>query len=315
MAGATSAYLGERPELFMAAQPNPNTLIAHLDYQQAVKTSYEIECIRQANKLAAQGHKAVADGCRKANSELALHSAYLAAIDGSDDTLPYDNIIAVNKNSAILHYTLRDAKARPIDSLLIDAGATYLGYCSDISRTYCNHSGLFNDLVTQLNQLQLSVCQQIKPGMDYGDLHHQASVSIGDLLVDSGIITCSKEQAQEHQLARVFFPHGLGHLLGVQVHDRGGHQADATGTPKPPPEQYPHLRFTRQLEVDQVFTIEPGLYFIDQLLEAAREDGRGKHFDWAVIETLKPFGGIRIEDNLRVTDQGSENLTRCVLPQ
>ncbi|BFM05980.1 Xaa-Pro dipeptidase [Halioxenophilus aromaticivorans] len=308
--GQAVAYLGERPQRFDHAQPNPTLLLAYLDFQQAVKTGYEITCIRRANQIAAKGHQAVAETCRTTTSELALHLKYLEAIDASDDTLPYDNIIAGNQHAAILHYTLRNDEPQSMNSLLIDAGATYLGYCSDISRTYGNQPGLFADLIAQLDTLQTALCDSIKPGVVYTEYHHQASLGIAELLVDNNIITCSKSQAKEQQLAGVFFPHGLGHLLGVQVHDRGGHQADTRGTPNPPPEKYPHLRFTRTLATDQVFTIEPGIYFIDQLLKKAHSDGRGKHFNWALIETLKPFGGIRIEDNVRVTEQGSENLTR-----
>ena len=307
---SATAYLGERPSLLPQTQANPALLVAYLDYQQAVKTEYEIECILRANELAANGHRAVAQACQHSTSELRLHADYLQAIDSSEDSLPYDNIIATNNNAATLHYTLRDNTVQPLNSLLIDAGATYLGYCSDISRTYSNRDGLFNELISQLNSIQLAVCEAIKPGLQYTDLHHQVTLAISDLLVDNGIITCSKEQAHELQLAGIFFPHGLGHLLGVQVHDRGGHQADITGRPNPPPEQYPHLRFTRALETNQVFTIEPGLYFIDQLLQTARGDGRGKHLNWNLIDELKPFGGIRIEDNLRVTEQGHVNLTR-----
>ncbi len=105
-------------------------------------------------------------------------------------------------------------------------------------------------------------------------------------------------------------PHGIGHLLGLQVHDVGGLQRTAAGGEIPRPPGHPYLRLTRRLEAGFVVTMEPGLYFIDQLLAQARTDARAAHINWQQVEYLRPFGGIRIEDDLVVTAQGSENLTR-----
>lgn len=304
------AYLGDRPELLSAAAANPPELINYLDFQQAVKTEYEVHCIARANTLAVKGHAAVAQLFGGTTSELALHLAYLAAIKATENTLPYDNIIAGNENAAILHYTHHSTETAALRSLLIDAGATYNGYCADISRTYCRHDGLFSELITRLDGLQQNLCAQVAPGVEYVDIHRAAFVGIGEILVETGIITCPLEQAIEDNIVGVFFPHGVGHLLGVQVHDRGGWQADISGVANPPPAQFPFLRMTRQIASNQVFTIEPGIYFIDQLLTEAEEDGRGQQINQVLIQELKPFGGIRIEDNLRVTETGNDNLTR-----
>jgi len=108
-------------------------------------------------------------------------------------------------------------------------------------------------------------------------------------------------------------PHGVGHLLGIQVHDAGGRQINPQGDMQAPPADYPALRNTRTVEKNQVFTIEPGLYFIPQLLnpERGNADGtaRGKLINWKLIDALIPLGGIRIEDNVLVTATGVENLT------
>jgi Xaa-Pro dipeptidase len=111
-------------------------------------------------------------------------------------------------------------------------------------------------------------------------------------------------------ITRRFFPHGLGHFLGLQVHDVGGFQADRDGTLIPRPEKDPFLRLTRRLEADHVTTIEPGLYFIEPLLAELRESAAGRDVDWAKVDALRPCGGIRVEDNVRVLDGGHENLTR-----
>ncbi len=109
----------------------------------------------------------------------------------------------------------------------------------------------------------------------------------------------------ESGLTRAFCPHGLGHLLGVQVHDVAG-RVDAAGRPPPPPEAHPALRLTRSLEAGMVVTIEPGLYVIPMLL--APTVG-GSDVDWGLVERLAGHGGIRIEDNLVVTADGARNLT------
>ena len=108
-------------------------------------------------------------------------------------------------------------------------------------------------------------------------------------------------------------PHGIGHLLGIQVHDVGGRMKNAQGEIQPPPEDYPALRTTRMIESGQVFTVEPGLYFIPVLLNPERNTARGKLIDWEVVDAMMPLGGIRIEDNVRVTDTGVENLTRVLI--
>ena len=107
--------------------------------------------------------------------------------------------------------------------------------------------------------------------------------------------------------AMTFFPHGLGHYLGLQVHDVAGHISDQTGTPNPPPENHPFLRLTDQLRERAVITVEPGVYFIPMLLEqiAGHSD-----VNWDVVEGFMPYGGIRIEDNLVIGADQSTNLSR-----
>jgi Xaa-Pro dipeptidase len=97
------------------------------------------------------------------------------------------------------------------------------------------------------------------------------------------------------------------------VHDVAGKQADPAGTPAPPPREHPYLRNTRTIEAGHVFTIEPGLYFIPMLLRRFRSGADTAAFDWARIDALAPFGGVRVEDNVVVTAAGPRNLTREAL--
>ena len=104
-------------------------------------------------------------------------------------------------------------------------------------------------------------------------------------------------------------PHGVGHLLGIQVHDVAGHQQSTRGDMLAPPAHSPMLRNTRQCAEGMVFTIEPGCYFIPLLLEAERQSDRSGLYNWDLIDQLYYMGGIRIEDNVCVTADGVENLT------
>jgi Xaa-Pro dipeptidase len=108
----------------------------------------------------------------------------------------------------------------------------------------------------------------------------------------------------------VFFPHGVGHLLGLQVHDVAGFSVDEQGAQKARPQGHPYLRLTRTLEPGFVVTIEPGLYFIDMLLDEARNGAHGKHINWRRVDEFRPYGGVRVEDNVACTADEPENLTR-----
>ena len=133
---------------------------------------------------------------------------------------------------------------------------------------------------------------------------------LAEVLVDAELATGDSETLLETGVTSAFFPHGLGHLLGVQVHDVGGHQADESGTIIDPPSGHPFLRLTRVLEEDMVLTIEPGLYIIDMLLDNLRGTPAESHVNWDMVDWLRPYGGIRIEDDIRVMANGQENLTR-----
>ena len=148
----------------------------------------------------------------------------------------------------------------------------------------------------------------IAPKQSYIALQQLMHQQLADILVDTNILQCSAAEAFESHITEAFCPHGLGHLLGLQVHDVGGQQISATGELLPPPENYPSLRFTRPITQDMVLTVEPGVYFIPALLN--NYQSKDQRFNWALIESLKCYGGIRIEDNVRVLARGVENLTR-----
>ena len=314
---AKYAYVGEYIEVARALGfdlVNPDRVLHYLHYHRAFKTDYELDCMRMANAQAAKGHIAAKQAFYDRQSEFDINQAYLNAVRQGDNDVPYNNIVALNAHNSILHYMRLDANA-PIKhlSFLIDAGATYQGYAADITRTYAYEQNEFSDLIEQVDTLTLTCSQALKPGINYIDIHSLAYRGIGDILSDSGIVNMSGEAATESGIVSTFFPHGIGHLLGLQVHDVAGHVADDRGTPYPPPKRHPFLRCTRQIEPRQVFTIEPGLYFIESLLADLKGSELSKYVNWDVVDRLRPFGGIRVEDNVIVHKDRNESMTRDLL--
>jgi Xaa-Pro dipeptidase len=296
-----------------ATQPavNDPRFLNHLDFSRAVKTTYEILCMRGAQAMAVRGHLAVADGFKAGATELELHQLYLGASGQRETELPYGNIIGLNEHAATLHYQrLRAERPTVTRSLLIDAGAEFAGYASDITRTYsASATDDFAALIASVDSLQLRICEEAKPGVDFVVLHAFTHRQLAAVLREHGLVTCSADEAVATGITRGFLPHGLGHLLGLQVHDAGGRLADATGRKREPPAVDPYLRLTRTLQPGVVVTIEPGVYFIPSLLKALLANHETR-LNRAVIERLVPFGGIRVEDNIEITADGHRNLTR-----
>ena len=315
------AYVGSDPAVAGALGIGPDAvepaeLLTSLDWDRGLKTAYEVECIRAAAELAARGHRAARDAARAGESELAIHAAYLAAAVITESETPYPNIIALNEAAAVLHYTgRRNERAVPAYSFLIDAGATCRGYASDITRSYALDDAhpVFVALLGGMEELQAELAASVAPG-SYVELHLRAASGVCALLSEVGVLRVGALEALERELDRSFLPHGLGHHLGLQVHDVGGHLLGPEGLLGEPPARAPHLRTTRPLAPGHVVTIEPGLYFIGQRLEALRAGPHGDLVDWPLVEALQGHGGIRIEDDVWVTREGSENLSRPFLP-
>ncbi len=254
---------------------------------------------------------------KRGGSEYDIHVAYLAACEILEDETPYTNIIALDEKSAILHYQHKrrasgDCTGTRSQVLLIDAGCKVNGYGSDITRTSvrAHTQSTFKNLVKAMESLELALLNGVRPGIPYPELHASALRGIAEILSQHQIVKASADEISESGIPSVFMPHGVGHLLGLQVHDVGGHQRNIAGDRLAPPSDSPALRNTRLMAERMVFTVEPGLYFIASLLNKERNSSRGKAFNWPLIDELIPCGGIRIEDNVLVTADGFVNLTR-----
>lgn len=312
--GGRRAFLGHpaaAPEGYDAGSVNPVEIIHPLYYRRAYKSEYEVECIRRANRLAAAGHTAAHEAFKSGASELEAHLAYLSASRQLERQLPYPNIVAYNEHGATLHYDrLEDHRLADRRSFLIDAGASCFGYAADVTRTWSAANDEFADLVGRVDKAQQTITARVAVGLSYVDLHAEMHLLLGEVLADTGLASMSAEAIVKEGVTARFFPHGLGHHLGLQVHDVGGKLADERGNTLHQPKAHPYLRNLRPVEAGNVFTIEPGLYFIPQLLDDLRAAPVGSSVNWKKVEDLTPFGGVRIEDDVYVSKHGVENLTR-----
>jgi Xaa-Pro dipeptidase len=317
-----TAYVGENPSRatlwgIHEAFVNPPGLVKALDALRTAKTEYEVRCLEEANRRAALGHDAVVAAFRAgAAAELDLHLLYLRATRQDDPETPYKNIVAQNAHAATLHHIdyARHPSTAPVQSLLVDAGAGYQGYCSDVTRTWVKGTGAtasaFGALVAGVEAMQQRLCEAVVEGMLYEALHDESHRQVAAILREVGIAKMPEGELVSSGVTRAFFPHGLGHSLGLQCHDVG------CALTKPRADN-PFLRNTSVIEAGQVFTIEPGVYFIAPLLAPLRaRGGTIGGIDWRLVDELRALGGVRIEDDLVVKrTKGSRNLTREVLPR
>lgn len=302
---------------FEDAQQNPASLVRALDALRTKKSAYEVACIAEANRIAARGHDAVRRAYREGvSSELELHLLYLRATAQDDPETPYKNIVALGENAATLHHIAYEKRPRERDaqSLLVDAGATFLGYCSDITRTWTKGSGAtasaFHGLVLGVEAMQRALCDEVAVGLPYEALHDECHVRLARVLREVGLVRLDEAAMVEAKITRAFLPHGLGHSLGLQCHDVGCAEIR-------PRADNPFLRNTATIAAGQVFTIEPGIYFIEPLLRPLREGPHASSIDWKLVDALSALGGVRIEDDLVVTTDETavvDNLTRAHLP-
>ncbi len=308
-----AAYVGNETERAAAAGlgVNPAALTPRLDWVRSYKDEYEVRCLEEATALGARGHRAAREAFTARASELEIHQAFVRAVGCTEAQLPYTTIVALDEKGATLHYESKRS-VRGGSVLLLDAGAQARRYACDITRTTpapaCE--AVFAELVRKVDALEQELADAATPGRPYLEVHLQAHRGVARILADLRLVRVSAEEAFANGYTHPFFPHGVGHHLGIQVHDVAGRQGDPSGKPAPPPVEHPYLRNTRTIEPGHVFTIEPGIYFIPMLLRPFRSGPVASAFDWGAIDALTPLGGVRVEDNVVVTASGPRNLTR-----
>jgi Xaa-Pro dipeptidase len=224
--------------------------------------------------------------------------------------LPYNNIVAMNRHSATLHYQGADRTPlaeSDIHSLVIDAGADYQGYASDITRSYAYRAGEYAELVSALDAEQRALVDEIRIGQNFSELHWSAHLRMAKLLSRFEFVHLEAEDIVQSGISRAFFPCGVGHFIGLQVHDVGGYFKNRRGENYTRDEKAPFLRLARTVEARQAFTIEPGIYFMDLLLGELAQSDLSRHINWNKVDSFRHFGGVRVEDCVVVHEDHIEN--------
>ena len=287
------------------------SLIACVIKQRSIKSDYELSEISSALEITSQMHSIAMRSTRDGLLEqeiVGLMEGY-ALQNGS--RMAYPVIFTIN--GEILHSNVYDNVMKSGDLALNDSGAeSPLHYASDITRTF-PVSGRFTpiqkdiyDLVYEMQQTALEFC---KPKTSYKDAHLAAAKKAVMGLTELGLMSGDPEEAVSKGAHALFFPHGLGHMLGLDVHDMEGLGEDLVGydDKNQRSDQFglAYLRFSKDLEPGFVLTVEPGIYFIPHLIDQWKADNKlSEHINYAEVEKFKGFGGIRIEDNIAISDQG-----------
>lgn len=288
-----------------------DSLTDAITFCRTIKTEDELDKMREAAAITNIAHRKVMEQVKPGMFEYELkaifdyHNTKRGLLFDA-----YNGIHAAGKNSAVLHYTECRSRLNNGDLYLIDAGFEYEGYAADITRTYPANGRFTNNQAaiyqTVLNALN-SVIEEIEPGVKMEDLHMSAARIILEGLKRMGLVKGSVDDLMENDIFALFFPHGLGHFLGLDTHDVGGYPKGVERIDRP---GIRFLRARRELQPGMVVTIEPGLYFIPALLSKAFEDEeKSKFLNPAKLEAYFDFGGVRIEDNIIITESGNENMT------
>jgi Xaa-Pro dipeptidase len=279
-----------------------------------IKDGAEIALIRSLAAMANQGYSRVRDFIKPGVSERQIQLEYEAAVlRAGAEKMPYDSIVGTGANSAILHAIPTSRIVKAGEFVLIDAGADVADYCVDITRIF-PADGRFStqqqsiyDLVLKAQEASIALCA---PGTEWLDVHRASARVFAEGLLDLGILRGSPDALLEAGAVSVFFPHGVGHMVGLRVRDVGGKMT------KDPRKAYGvRVRVDLPLEENFLMTVEPGLYFIEALLDDP--DVRAKYqdmIDWTEVEKWRGFGGIRIEDDVRIT-KGLPDILTAVVPK
>ncbi|XP_068083318.1 xaa-Pro dipeptidase [Anabrus simplex] len=297
---------------------NNSLLYPEIAECRVIKSPMEIEVIRYSNRISSEAHIQVMRKVREGMKEYQCEAVFLqhAYFVGGCRHASYTCICGSGENGSVLHYghaaAPNDKTIRDGDMCLFDMGVSYCGYTSDITCSFPANGKFSRDqkiiynAVLKANQ---AVMNTAKPGVSWVEMHKLANRVMLQELADNGILCGDVDDMLEAGLGAVFQPHGLGHLMGLDVHDVGGY---LPGTPQRPQEAGVNkLRTARVLEQGMVLTIEPGCYFIDALLDQALANpNQARFLVPEAIERFRGFGGVRIEDDVLVTETGVENLTR-----
>ena len=270
--------------------------------------------LRNAAAVSVEAHKAGMQATKHSNTEAQIRGAMEGVIIAHNMSCAYNSIVTVH--GEVLHNETYNNSIQPQDLLLADVGAeTPNGWAADITRTWA--SGKFSSTQRDIYQVVLKAhddcIAKLRPGVEYQDIHLLAAEVITEGLVDLGILKGNPQDLVDLDAHAMFFPHGVGHLLGLDVHDMedlgdiAGYEAGRSRSDR---FGLGYLRLNRPLESGMLVTIEPGFYQVPAILNDT--DLRTKYQDvvnWDRLAQFSDVRGIRIEDDVLITDSGAEVLT------
>ncbi len=287
------------------------------------KDAVELERIRAAVQATDRGFNTAREFIAPGRSERAIQIELEATFfrNGANRTA-YDTIVGSGPNAAVLHFPPSSRSVDAGELVLIDAGAEIDGYAADITRTYGSDGAIPGqgapgacspfrvDLYQAVLAVQVECVAACRAGTEFRDLHLKAARGLAAGLVELGILRGDPGGLVEQDVHALFFPHGLGHLVGLGVRDATGY---LPGRKRSTRFGLSALRLDLPLESGYLVTIEPGLYFIPPLLtDPSRREKFKDAVNWSRVDDLLDTGGVRIEDNVLITDEEPEVLTSGV---
>ena len=284
-----------------------------LKHARRLKDATEIALLRRTAVATAAGYEQMRASLRPGVTERALQIELETGFFRAGGDRPgYGSIVGLGANSAILHSTPSSRAAVAGDFLLVDAGVEIGRYMSDVTRTYVvgTPSAFQRDLYQIVLAVEERALARCVPGAEWREVHVAAASELTAGLVSLGVMRGAAESLVEQEAHTLFFPHGLGHMVGLGVRDGSGMEPGRTKSPRA---SLSTLRMDLPLRPGYVVTVEPGLYFIPALLNDPKRRERFRDaVNWPLVESHLSLGGVRIEDNVLVTASAPENLTAAI---
>ena len=309
----------ERPETLPKDLPvDLETLLPAMNAARGIKDEYEIRMIRKANEVSGLAHRKILESIRSFSNESQIEGSFLnTCISHGARNQAYQIIAASGPNAAVLHYDRNNETLHKKPLVCLDAGAEWNCYASDVTRTFPLTgewpSEYVRDIYKLVERMQEETIRRISKGVRYRSLHDLAHDIAIEGLLALGVFKGASREIRESGASKVFFPHGLGHHVGLEVHDVSEGEIMALGELNRPNWASSYLSpctlSAPSLEEGMVVTVEPGLYFSPLALDNARKQPYAKYIDFDVAEKYVHIGGVRIEDDILVTATGYENLT------
>lgn len=312
--GRPIAMLGVALPEIPDTEPLSTKLDPILLAQRRIKDDAELARIRTACNATARGFDRARETIALPHATERLVRIELEAecFRRGAEGMGYDTIVGVGGNAAILHFAPGERPITDGDFVLIDAGCHFGGYTADVTRTFVKGTptAKHHDLYHIVLEAERAGIERCRPGQEWRELHLTIAEQLAEGLVRLGVLRGEPAGLVERDAHALFFPHGLGHLVGLGVRDATGYLA---GRHRSERFGLGNLRMDLPLAPGMVTTVEPGLYFIPRLLRDAEiRDRYADAVDWDAVERWIGIGGVRIEDDVLITDAAPINLTEAI---